>query len=96
MRIFLTVFLVLFSGCSTPSVRVMGGAKGTADVGPYTFVVRYKGTRAEAYRTNKMLRPKAREVFAAGAAAIEQVSGCHAVRNSVRGDVAIIEADILC
>jgi len=96
MRILLTVILVVLAGCSTPSVRVMGGVKGTADVGPYSFVVRHKGARAEAYRMNKMLRPKARDVFAAGATAIERVSGCHVVRSSVRGDVAIIEADILC
>jgi hypothetical protein len=74
----------------------MGGAKGTVAVGPHSFTVRYKGTRAEAYRTNKMLRPKAREVFAAGATAIERVSGCHVIRSSVHGDVALVEADILC
>ena len=96
MRLLMIFLLLVLAGCAAPSVGVMGGAKGSADVGGYSFVVRYKGSQAEAYRSNKILRPKAREVFAAGATAIERVTGCHVVRNSVSGDVALIKADILC
>ncbi|WP_298258867.1 hypothetical protein [uncultured Litoreibacter sp.] len=92
---FLAIFL-LFCSCSTPSVGLMGGAKETVQVGQYSFTVRHKGDSAEAYRTNMMRRPKAREVFAAGATAIERVTGCHVVRSTVSGDVAYLRADILC
>ncbi|MEP3347280.1 MAG: hypothetical protein ABJN34_07065 [Litoreibacter sp.] len=90
------LLLGLLPACTAPSVGVMGGAKTKMDVGQFSFTVRHKGARAEAYRTNIMRKPKAREVFAAGATAIERATGCHVVRSSVRGDVAMIQADILC
>ena len=93
---FLGLIVFLVCGCAAPSVGVIGGEKERVEVGKYAFTVRHKGSVAEAYRANRVVRPKAREVFAAGATAIERASGCHVVRSSIRGDVAYIKADILC
>ncbi|TDT73909.1 hypothetical protein BDE40_2687 [Litoreibacter halocynthiae] len=96
MRLLHYFFLTLLSACAAPSVGAMGGSKGSATVGAYSFDVKFRGGHAEAYRSNIALKPKSREVFAAGTTAIERVTGCHVVRSSVRGDVAVIQADILC
>ncbi|WP_394197590.1 hypothetical protein [Litoreibacter albidus] len=96
MRFFFLATLGLASACAAPGISVMGGQTGVARVGEYSFTVHHKGSRAEAYRTNVMARPQAREVFAAGATAIEQVTGCRVIRSSVRGDVALIQGDLLC
>ena len=96
MRLLLCVLLPLLSACAAPGVGAMGGSKGSATVGAYSFDVKFRGGHAEAYRSNIALKPKARDVFAAGATAIERVTGCHVIRSSVRGDVAVIQADILC
>lgn len=96
MRILISSCFLILSACAAPSVGVMGGRSGSATVGAYAFDVNFKGSQAEAYRSNIVLRPKASEVFAAGATAIEQVTGCRVVPNSVRGDVAIVRAEILC
>lgn len=96
MRFLPYFHLLILVACAAPSVGVMGGRSGSTQVGAYEFDVNFSGTRAEAYRSNIVFRPKARDIFAAGATAIEQVTGCEVVRSSVRGDVAIVEADILC
>ena len=96
MRCLLCVLLLVLSACTAPSVGAMGGSKGFAKVGEFSFDVRFRGSHAEAYRSNIVFKPKARDVFAAGATAIEKVTDCHVVRNTVRGDVVVIQADILC
>ncbi|SFR33425.1 hypothetical protein [Litoreibacter janthinus] len=96
MRAVLLFCLTTLTACGAPSVGLKGGRNGTSQVGVYAFRVNYNDTRAEAYRTNIMRRPDARNVFAAGATAIEQVTGCSVVRSSVTGDVALVQADILC
>ncbi|PTX57522.1 hypothetical protein C8N43_2192 [Litoreibacter ponti] len=88
--------LLILVACGAPSMGVIGGQSERVTVGDYVFEVNFKGSRAEAYRTNTLWAPKARQVFAAGATAMEQVTGCHVVRSSVRGDVALVQADLLC
>ncbi|WP_051153772.1 hypothetical protein [Litoreibacter arenae] len=88
--------MLTLAACAAPSVGVMGGRSGSTVVGAYAFDVNFKGSQAEAYRSNIVLRPKASEVFAAGVTAIEQISGCRVAPNSVRGDVAMVQAEILC
>ena len=96
MRFLFCIFLPVLVACAAPSIGAMGGRGGSVKVGEFSFDVKFKGPHAEAYRSNIVLRPRAREVFAAGATAIEQVTGCHVLRNTVCGDVAVIQADILC
>ena len=96
MRFLACVLLLVLSACAAPSVGAMGGSKGSATVGVFSFDVRFRGSHAEAYRSNIVFGPKARDVFAAGATAIELVTDCHVIRNTVRGDVAVIQVDIQC
>lgn len=90
------VLLMVLVACGAPSIGVTGGQRESVKVGDYVFEVNFKGARAEAYRSNVIWAPKARQVFAAGATAMEQVTGCHVIRSSVRGDVALLQADLLC
>lgn len=96
MRVCQMICLMFLTACAAPGVGVMGGRSGSAQVGAYSFDVNFTASRAEAYRSNIVLRPDAREVFAFGATAIERVTGCRVVRSSVTGDVALVQADILC
>lgn len=96
MRLLYLLPLLTVAACAAPSVGLMSGRSGSSQVGAYSFDVNFTATRAEAYRSNIVFRPKAREIFAAGATAIEQVTGCRVVPSSVAGDVAMIHADILC
>jgi len=88
--------LLILAACAAPSIGVMAGNSERVEVGPYQFTVNYKGAQAEAYRANVVWSPKAHEVFAAGAVAIEQASGCKVVGSSLRGDVTLVQADLSC
>lgn len=96
MRLLPYLHLLILAACAAPSIGVTGGQSETVEVGAYVFDVNYKGARAEAYRANVVWSPKSHEIFAAGATAMEQVTGCHVVRSSLRGDVALVQADLLC
>lgn len=90
------ICLLLVMGCSTGGVDVWGGQSSVVDAGGYRFKVIYTSDRAEAYRLTTKFRPKARVVFAAARSAMEQASGCKVVQSSMSGDVALVEADLLC
>ena len=84
------------AGCSVGGVDVWSGDTAKIDAGGYRFKVIYNDQRAEAYRQGLQFRPDAREVFAAARIAMERASGCRVVISSIRGDVALVEADLLC
>lgn len=88
--------LMCLSGCSAGGVDVWGGTSEVVEAGGYRFKVIYTSDRAEAYRLTTRLRPKSRQVFAAARVAMEQASGCRVVQSTISGDVALIEADLLC
>lgn len=88
--------LIILAGCSTGGVDVWGGKSQIAEAGGYRFKVIYTQDRAEAYRLTTRLRPRARDVFAAASSAIEQASGCPVIASTLSGDVALVEADLLC
>lgn len=96
MRFLPYMYLLILAACAAPSIGVIGGKSDTVEVGAFVFDVNYKGAQAEAYRANIVWSPKEREVLAAGATAMEQVTGCHVVRSSLRGDVGVVQADLLC
>lgn len=87
---------LVLAGCSAPGVEVWGGTSSKQVAAGHRFTVNFTSTRAEAYRTNPAWRPSQAEVFERAAQAMEQASGCKAVRGSLRGDVALVEADLIC
>lgn len=88
--------LLVLAACAAPSVAVMGGHSRSVEVGQYQFSVNFKGSQAEAYRSNIMWAPKEHQVFSAATTAIEQATGCRVVQSTLRGDVALVQADMLC
>lgn len=96
MRLLPYLHLLILAACAAPSIGVMGGQSDSVRVGDYLFDVNYKGEQAEAYRANLVWSPKQPEVLAAGAVAMELVTGCRVDRGSIRGDVGIVQADLIC
>ncbi|NNK78282.1 MAG: hypothetical protein HKP40_06175 [Litoreibacter sp.] len=96
MRPVLATLLMLLSACNTSGVPVWNGQSTVVQSGAHRFRVVHTRTRAEAYRINPILRPKTREVLPAAVNAIDQVTGCAVDRTSLRGDVALVKADLIC
>jgi len=96
MRFILVSIAATLAGCSAPGVEVWGGTTSKQIAGGHRFTVNHTKTRAEAYRTNVALRLSRQAVFDGAALAMEQASGCKAVRSSLSGDVALVKADLIC
>lgn len=96
MRLLLVTTVLLMAGCSTPGVEVWGGTTSKQQARGFSFTVNHTRARAEAYRTNFTLRPQRATVFEAAALAIEQASGCTVPRSSLKGDVALVTAELIC
>ena len=84
------------SACNSASVEQWGGQSSKQQAGGFRFTVNHRADRAEAYRTNPGFRLDRGAVFEAAAVAMEQASGCKAVRSSLTGDIALIKADLIC
>ncbi|MFY0690565.1 MAG: hypothetical protein JXR14_01430 [Paracoccaceae bacterium] len=92
----LAILLCLLAACNSSGVPVWNGQSTVVQSGAHRFRVVYSHSRAEAYRINPVLRPKMREVLPDAVAAIRQVTGCAIDRSSLRGDVALVKADLIC
>lgn len=96
MKLLPFIAALILAGCSAPGVEVWGGTTSKQVAGAHKFTVNFTSTRAEAYRTNPVWRPSRGDVFERAAQAMEKASGCKAVRGSLSGDVALVEADLIC
>lgn len=88
--------LIILSACSVPTPEMRGSEPSRHEVAGYIFEVNHSRSRAEAYRKNVAWRPDQSEVFERAAQAMEQASGCKAVRGSLAGDIARVTADLIC
>lgn len=88
--------VICLAGCNGPGVALIGTPAQTVTVEGATFNVFVKGERAEAVRTNFEFGATVRSVFPRAIQAMEQVSGCNVLRESVVGDPAHIKADLNC
>ncbi len=75
---------------------MMGADATRLSVGGADFTVRVNGTRAEAIRTNIMAVPSIGAISIRAVSAMEQASGCRVVPDSLRGDQAVMRADLDC
>ncbi|MGH1367862.1 MAG: hypothetical protein ACRBCL_04540 [Maritimibacter sp.] len=67
-----------------------------ATVGGSTFAIYVLGDQVEALRISPQGRPRLNLILSNGKIAVEQVTGCKVVPNSLKGDHAIFTAEIDC
>ncbi len=84
------------AGCNAPGVDFWGGTTSRQAAGGHSFSVTFVADRAEAYRTSPARRLSRAQVFESAARAMEQASGCTVPRDTLIGDVARIEAELIC
>ena len=93
--ILLCITLVLMS-CSSPGNRFRGVEPVQASVQGSDFDVYHLGEDVTAIRMNFEVLPKLVVTTARALVAIELATGCKVVRDSVKGDQALIEARVVC
>lgn len=94
----MTIFplLMLLAACDSPAPAMMGADATRITVEGVDFTVRVRGERVEAIRTNMMPNPSIGSVYPRALQAMEAVSGCRVIEYSLRGDVAVMRADLDC
>ncbi len=93
---YLVPILLLLSACDSPAPAMMGAEATQVTIDTTTFTVRIRDNRAEAIRTNMMAFPTIGEVYPRARAAMEQASGCTVIEDTLRGDQAVMRADLRC
>lgn len=87
---------MVLTSCSSSHPAFMGVEAQVVEVQGSTFKIRIKEEWAEAIRTNFEYVPKIGDTFPKAKIAIEMVSGCKVVRDSITGDPALMVAKIKC
>ena len=77
MRAFL--ILALLTACSSPGLRYQGTTPTRAEVNGWVIDVYRRGDRAQAIRLNRMVLPKAEDMFVNGGIAIERATRCRSI-----------------
>lgn len=90
------LLMPLLTACDSPAPAMMGADATRISIENVDFTVRIRGTRAEAIRTNMMPNPSIGAIYPRALQAIEQASGCTVIEHSLRGDVAVMRADLDC
>jgi hypothetical protein len=93
---FLLLLPLPLAACASPAPAMMGAEATQVTIDTTTFTVRVRGNRAEAIRTNMMAFPTIGEVYPRARAAMEQASGCRVIEDTLRGDQAVMRANLTC
>ncbi len=96
IRLALLLPVLLLTACDSPSPAMMGETPVHIRSGGMEFSVRIRGTRAEAIRTNMTWNPGIGQIYPHARLAMEQVSGCSVIEDSLRGDTNVMRADLDC
>ncbi len=88
--------VALLTACASPSPEYMRAPRQELVVGPHEITVFYLPDRAQAVRTSFAGKAEKKTAIAAMVVAIEQVSRCKVRRNSVKGDVSLINVRLKC
>ncbi len=88
--------LLILAACDSPHPAFNAVQRQTITVQGSTFQIRIRNDIAEAIRTNFEFNPKSRAIFPKATKAIEMVSGCKVVPDSMEGDPALVRARIDC
>jgi len=94
--IFIGLVSVLATGCGGSHPAFMSVEPQIVTVDGSKFEVRVKEDKAQVIRKNFEYVPKIGETFPKAAQAIEMVSGCTVVANSMMGDPALMTAKVKC
>jgi hypothetical protein len=92
----LLLLVVLLSACDSPAPAMMGAEAQDIVVDGVAFTVRQRDTRAEAIRRTMMPNPSIGTVYPRALRAMQEVTGCRVIEDSLRGDVAVMRADLDC
>jgi hypothetical protein len=84
------------AGCNGSHPAFMSVEPQTVTVEGSKFEVRIKEDWAQVIRKNFEYVPKTGEIFPKAAQAIEIVSGCTVIPNSMKGDAALMNAKVKC
>ena len=88
--------MLLLAACDSPAPAMMGQAPRYVTVDGIDFTIRVRGNRVEAIRTSMMPNPSIGRVYPRALNAMERASGCRVIEDSLRGDVAVMRADLDC
>jgi len=94
--VFLIAAGVGLAACDSPSMAFRGVPAKRVTVAGSTFSVRHTAYEAEAIRVNFEPGATRRAIVIKGVAAIETVSGCPVVVDTVRGDTNLVASDLDC
>ena len=96
MKMSIVTLLLLLAACDSPAPAMMGADATRITIEGIDFTIRVRGERVEAIRTNMMPNPSIGTVYPRALQAMEQASGCRVIEDSLRGDVAVMRADLDC
>ena len=87
--------LAWLAACGTPSPRFMGSEVATVETGGMRFRVFRRADEVEIYRFGGGI-PKQSAVYLGAIVAVEEATGCPVRPRSMKGDQAVITAEIDC
>ncbi|MGI3185288.1 hypothetical protein [Nioella aestuarii] len=90
------LLILLLAACDSPAPAMMGADATRVTIDGVDFTIRIRGDRAEAIRTNMMPNPSIGSIYPRALQAMEGVSDCSVIEGSLRGDVAVMRADLDC
>jgi hypothetical protein len=97
LRLVAMVIAVLgVPGCDSPSPGFARYPQKTVTVEGSRFSVHYSPYKAQAIRTNPEWGARQGAMLVKGAKAIMMASGCEVLPATLRGDAALVKADIKC
>jgi hypothetical protein len=97
----LTIFATVLTACTISSPTVGSGRTAPQNVlvegNTFSVYVNHANNKVEAHRTNAIFPPPAKSLILGQAqTAIRQATGCALLEGSVKGDQAIVKAELDC
>ena len=96
MRLPVLLLAVAVAACTSPSPRFMGAERLDVTVDGSAFAVFRRADEVEVHRTSREFLPKESVVLTRAIRAIEMATGCPVRPRSMKGDQAIITAEVDC
>ena len=87
--------LALLAACVSPSPRFVGARAGVAEIDGMRFTIFRRADEVEVHRTGGGI-PRQRDVYLGAMRAILDVTGCPVRPKSMKGDQAVVTAEIDC
>lgn len=95
-RLILLGMLFGVAACSSASPKFLNTTPQTLSVEGWEIDVYWRGTDAQAIRTNTVWGASKQDMQIRAAVAMEEVTGCRVDRRSLNGDAAVMNARLIC